>query len=1050
MGAVAILKYFRLCATIINIKAKGGDCLKYKIPELSARAMMRYAELKSDGVFEFRLNEDRTNKCISFSAPQVQDDSALFFQTTCVLHGDDFKMPVGEIVTDLSDIIIYINFSGIFDRVSTQKKYADRRLQAESMFRPEGVKLDFGKGSYRYIAFERSASMSRNSRLSFIREDFYEPVKNRIMLGMQIGMCQLSKLYAYNGLMLTSGFRISDMSIWNDKHIVVVDNPISKVVNANIITVEDDGSDNPMRKYRRVEKTTDLEITEFDGEGLISNELAEKIDTEFCGKHVHSSFQIRMPYIKGVVHQVDFKSLFAELGVPYIIDMWGVKHQINDVDLILTKSMFKGYGWMRENNLSFSEYIARCKQYRHSLYISGVNQVDTEKHTELNYQFLNTVSMKADEFRPTDLPLGWQHSPEQDNRHWITKNTEAEYYKLSADADYRNQYFLNSLDKFGSSKDEILLAKILKRNPLFINEPIYAKKLLNIAQNIIKKYAIGRLIISGDNRYLSGDLMRFVQMLIKTTGEYTSVVNMLETECYNGAIAYAPSKLYPTNDKYTLLRNPHIAKNEEAVVTPPQNTGPRREKYLSHLSYVIMIDSRTLIPERLGGADFDGDMIKTIADPLLNECVARNYYANNFSPYHHATGISLLKIPSAVPIICDANDWQARFETIKSTFANRVGLICNAAFDRSIAAYDENSDDDEREKLKAETEMLQILTGLEIDSVKSGIKPDLTEYLNNKAVSHSSFLKYKNIVNGDDNREWYEPTKKEKLDKYFDSIDWDSVTSNVERLPYLAKMLEENTPKIKAKAANDDELFAFAMSSHWKNHLSPVAMEYMKSLITDFETAITRIRRSRHVSYKKMARRSDIERILYARGQENDFTADELYAIYNNYNAKWISELRKTLTEEQWHLMSPNERESFLRITLPAGTPDEYFALLADFWHGGYRILGDILCDLDDAFAAEEAKSLCLHRKDDSGQLKAFMNFYEKTHNPADYKKIVADYCKQLLNLKVKTREFAELDIDLNLFLQCAIALGKRKFAFEVLLDVVERNVMERSDYNAK
>lgn len=115
---------------------------------------------------------------------------------------------------------------------------------------------------------------------------------------------------------------------------------------------------------------------------------------------------------------------------------------------------------------------------------------------------------------------------------------------------------------------------------------------------------------------------------------------------------------------------------------------------------------------------------------------------------------------------------------------------------RSIIAYDENLSAEDRECLQRETEMLEILTWLEIDSVKSGIKPDLTEFLNQKTVSRSSFLKYKSLVGEDDSHEWYDPTKKEKLKKFFDSIDWDNVTSNVERLPYLAKMLEENTPKI--------------------------------------------------------------------------------------------------------------------------------------------------------------------------------------------------------------------------------------------------------------
>ena len=72
-----------------------------------------------------------------------------------------------------------------------------------------------------------------------------------------------------------------------------------------------------------------------------------------------------------------------------------------------------------------------------------------------------------------------------------------------------------------------------------------------------------------------------------------------------------------------MLRSPHIARNEEALVRP-MKVGTLRKKYFSHLGYVIMVDSRSLIPERLGGADFDGDMVKTIADPLINQCVIRS------------------------------------------------------------------------------------------------------------------------------------------------------------------------------------------------------------------------------------------------------------------------------------------------------------------------------------------------------------------------------------------------------------------------------------------
>ena len=95
--------------------------------------------------------------------------------------------------------------------------------------------------------------------------------------------------------MFTSGHRYEDMSIWDGKRVVVVDNPKSLVYEANIVTVKDDGSDNSMRKYTRVEDVADIEVLEFDGEGLISPSLADKIDTDYCGQHIHTSFQIRMP-----------------------------------------------------------------------------------------------------------------------------------------------------------------------------------------------------------------------------------------------------------------------------------------------------------------------------------------------------------------------------------------------------------------------------------------------------------------------------------------------------------------------------------------------------------------------------------------------------------------------------------------------------------------------------------------------------------------------------------------------------------------------------------
>ena len=77
---------------------------KYKIYELSARAIIRNAKKDDDGEYQYHLNEEATRKCIAFSAPETQDDCALFYQTMAVLHKGEVRTAV--IVEELKDITL--------------------------------------------------------------------------------------------------------------------------------------------------------------------------------------------------------------------------------------------------------------------------------------------------------------------------------------------------------------------------------------------------------------------------------------------------------------------------------------------------------------------------------------------------------------------------------------------------------------------------------------------------------------------------------------------------------------------------------------------------------------------------------------------------------------------------------------------------------------------------------------------------------------------------------------------------------------------------------
>ena len=197
--------------------------VRYKIHMLSARAIISYARLENEQ-YTFQLNTIDTRKCIMRDAADEQDDNALFYQTMCVLKKQNIEPPKSEnALVDLQDVIFYVDFNGIFDRGSSPKML-ERQKKAEAMFRPEGIMLDFGNGAHRYLAFERSGSMSRQAKLSFIRADVHDEVRRRIMFDMEVGNCQLSKLYAYNGLMLSGGVRIDGINLAKPHRVIVVKN----------------------------------------------------------------------------------------------------------------------------------------------------------------------------------------------------------------------------------------------------------------------------------------------------------------------------------------------------------------------------------------------------------------------------------------------------------------------------------------------------------------------------------------------------------------------------------------------------------------------------------------------------------------------------------------------------------------------------------------------------------------------------------------------------------------------------------------------------------
>ena len=321
---------------------------------------------------------------------------------------------------------------------------------------------------------------------------------------------------------------------------------------------------------------------------------------------------------------------------------------------------------------------------------------------------------------------------------------------------------------------------------------------------------------------------------------------------------------------------------------------------------------------------------------------------------------------------------------------------------------------------------------MEIDSAKSGVKPDLSEYLVTNRAPKSLFLKYKALIEKqNERRSWYEKTSDEQFRAFFKNTDWSAVSSNLERLPLYAYELKRNTPKAKGKAAPDSDIFTFAQNPDWKSGLDKKKLNKVAALLNDYECCLKRIRNKRNNS-DIPERKSDIERILFMRGQENDYDTDELYALFTDFTPEEIEEIYTQIQECKWQIMLPEEREQFLRINLAGERFESYIELFCDFRHNGDRVFSDIICD---RYTENKLHNLTsLHFENDSDEMTAMILAYRNKSKTYDYKEAVTEECRKLLSKIVK----------LNDAVPYVVAAGYRRYIFDILLPETEKYIIER------
>lgn len=660
-----------------------------------------------------------------------------------------------------------------------------------------GITVTLGKKTKHFVPFDKSQSMSRASRITFIDETLVKELNKRLQLDMDFSSnmgydmsTHISKFLAYRGLYLTTGdkvnFSAEDYAKYfnQDSVIVLKDKDYTKYKDFkysefeySCITNEEISKGAATEaKCKIVNRNEKFNFdNSFDGEGIISCELSDKINALMNYGDSVTSYQIRMPFIKGMLHRVDFHKFLenfatlkgsSDLPEYKVTDAFEVDRNLMKAHIIIPESMFKGIDWVshwleltnsssknadkshnpRKQTMSY--YFKKFTDYEYGLVIANTNLPYSNRSiTELNYQFINTLGLDKEAMHSLTL------------EHFSYIQDIVSYIKKS-----RSKAMLNRTENNWLS--------ILLEHPAFMSDPYIKGKLSSLRTSLKNKVASGNFITSGTTRYLSRDLMFFLYWLLNKEDRESffashgnEFLDMHHFDLPGNDLSFMDNYDYP------LFRNPHLSRNEQFILKYQGNTNtPLRKEYLGHLDGIVQVSINSLCPEALGGADFDGDTVHIYDNDIVRDSVLRNTYnmpkdANYDSTITYERTLPYIKITplksTTTKDVFDGID----YTVIKNTFSNKIGLLSNIS---SILGsyyynpYNQPGDSTANITLCAEC---TIYTGLEIDAAKTGSRANLKELLKNNDLI---IEEYSDLVNN-------------YKDKFLDPITETMVTHHVSR-----------------------------------------------------------------------------------------------------------------------------------------------------------------------------------------------------------------------------------------------------------------------------
>lgn len=545
----------------------------------------------------------------------------------------------------------------------------------------------FSVNGKKYKRFCSGSGQMRRNTVTFINKELYDTMYKTLMCGLddekldengnnvkRLDKIILAKLSAYFALSFSSVLWVSTprICVIPDVNIILPQQSI------DFIKKNDDGS-------KSVTPTImDMPMNSCDGEGIISPDCAELFSKEMGLDYTACQFVVRTAFVKGCLLTLDFKNYFKNiLQVEEIESIYGEKFKVDDIDVLLTESMFK----MHSYYASVKEYVDFHNLYALKWGVARYNKKKDDDYSLLNYQYIQNNNLD-------DNSINSMMTVTED---WFKKI-------CSGDNFYSVMYSIGSQQEEDKIDDIInncgsIHTKAIAQNSKMLQDGYVKKKIYESIKESFKQAKIGRLYCHSNYQFMLSDPIPLLQNAANVEIKGEIPANHVYSNYWNKDNPY----------EIDLCRSPMVDRHEHNV--SKLYTSKVTDEWYKYLYSGIVYSIYDLSTIRHSDSDFDGDIVYSTDNIQL----IHGTYRNN-NPITYDKEKSKEKSVTYENIVeCDLNG----FNTL-------VGKITNnsTSMNAMLPLFPEDKYPDQHKELLIRLKLLREIIGAEIDKIKLGVAPE--------------------------------------------------------------------------------------------------------------------------------------------------------------------------------------------------------------------------------------------------------------------------------------------------------------------------------------